>query len=175
MKHAGQKIKDQKSKIKIIFPTFIASIPHHKHIFRTAGMYTFYIAIGLFLLLNIVLSQRISPIFFQMMNDDQKATVSYLRSIPIKSGSIRNLPQFSSELLRLKNTYGNGLENDVYDKEIKENKMIQNYEQLLRKNMYSRDILYSLFLLYDQKGDKKMAKEYLERAKEIDPNVNIKN
>lgn len=156
---------------KTLFPTFILSLPHHKKIFQAAGKYTFSVAIGLFLFLNIFLSQLVSPIYFQMMNDNQRATVSYLQSIPIKSGSVRSLPQFSTELLRQKNIYGNGLVNEIYDKEIKRNELIQNYELLLRKNLLSRDILYSLFLLYDQKGDKKMAQKYLEQARAVDPSI----
>lgn len=147
---------------KKFFPTFISSFPHHKKVFRAAGIYTFYIALALFLFFNIFLSQSISPLYFQMMNDDKKAFVYYLQSI-------QNLPQFSSELFRLKNTYGNELQNDVYGKEIDEKRMIQKYEQILDKNKYSRDILYSLFFLYDQIGDKKIAQEYLERAKTVDP------
>lgn len=99
-----------------------------------------------------------------MMNEDQKAFVYYLKSI-------RELPQFSSELFRLKNTYGNQLQNDIYGKEIEEKRLIQNYEQILVKNMYSRDILYSLFLLYSQKGDKNVAQEYLDRVKIVDPSL----
>lgn len=147
-----------------LFPTFISSFPHHKKIFLYAGKYTLYIVICIFLLLNIFLSQFISPLYFQMMNENQKIFVYYLKSI-------RSLPQFSSELLRLKNTYGNELQNDVYSKEIEEKRMIQKYEQILDKNMYSRDILYSLFFLYDQTGDKKVAQEYLNRAKTIDPSL----
>ncbi len=164
-----QKTVKKQAHFKTLFPTFISSISHHKKILRAAGKYTFYIAIGLFLFLNIFLSRFVSPIYFQMMNDNQKATVSYLQSILVKSGSIRSLPQFSTELLRQKNIYGNELENEIYDKEIKQNAMIQNYELLLRKNLLSRDILYSLFLLYDQKGDKKMAQKYLEQSRTVDP------
>ena len=153
-----------KSKSKNLFPTFISSIPHHKHVFRTAGKYTFYIAICVFLFLNIFLSRLVSPLYFQIVNDDQKAFVYYLQSI-------KNLSWFSSELSRLKNTYGNRLENDVFSKEIEEKRLIQNYEQILEKNAYSRDILYSLYLLYNQKGDKIMGEKYLIRAKTIDPMV----
>ncbi len=131
-------------------------------VFRTAGKYTLYITICVFLLLNMFLSQLISPHYFQMMNDNQKATVYYLQSI-------QNLSKFSSELLRLKNIYGKELQNDVYGKEIEEKRMIQNYEQILEKNMYSRDILYGLFLLYSERGDKIKADKYLEQAKKVDP------
>lgn len=99
-----------------------------------------------------------------MMNENQKAFISYLQSI-------RNLSQFSSDLSRLKNIYGSGLETSVYNKEIEEKIMIQNLEQELQKSPYSRDILYSLFFLYDQKGDKKIAQEYFEQARMVDPMV----
>ena len=52
--------------------------------------------------------------------------------------------------------------------------MIQQIEQLLQKNPYSRDLLYRLFFLYDRMGKKIPAQEYLQRAKAIDPSILLK-
>ncbi len=157
-----KKAKKKQSGLHFLFPTFIKSIPHHKRVFRTASRYTLHICIWSFLLFNILFSQAVSPFYFQMANDSQDAAVYYLQSI-------RPLPQFSSELARLKNVYGTRLENSVFVKETEEKILIQNYEQMLQKNPYARDILLSLFSIYNKIGNKELALEYLGRAKNIDP------
>lgn len=148
MKHAGRKIKKQKTKTNNIFTATVK--------------YTFLIAVLCFLFINIILSQSISPTYFQMMNEDKNAVISYL-------ATMRFSPLFPSELLKLKNIYGNGLENEVFGKEAAEKQVIQKYEQILQKNMYARDILYRLFSIFKEKGDTKLATDYFQRAKEIDP------
>lgn len=169
------KVKGQNSKPKTkkrgdldwcnkLFPTFVSSIPHHENVVRTALKYTFFIGILVFLFLNVFLSQYVPPLYFQFMNDGQNAAAYYLQLI-------RPLHQFSSELARLSNIYGKGLEDAAYGREIEEKILIQNYEQILQKNPYARDILLRLFSMYIEKGDKKLALEYLQRAKEVDPSL----
>lgn len=147
---------------KKLFPTFISSIPHQKNLFKKTLKLTIYVAIILFLLFNIVLSQNIRPEYFQMLSGDQTAVVYYLQSM-------RRLPQFSSEFNTFKSIYGNSLENAFFRKEEAQKIVIQNLEQILQKNPYSRDVLYSLFWLYRHRGDNKIAEAYLQRAKEVDP------
>jgi len=127
--------------IYLLFPTFLSSVSHHKRVFKIALFYTLLILIFSFLFFNIILTQLISPVYYQMTNDNQNAVVKYLQSI-------RQTPQFSSELSKLKNAYGASIENVVFRKETEEKSLIQNYEQILRKNPYARDILLSLFFLY---------------------------
>ncbi len=159
-----KKAKIKQSGLHFLFPTFITSLPHHKHIFKTAGKYTLYVCVFSFLLFNAILSQVVPPAYFQMMNDNQDSVAYYLQSI-------RSLPQFPSELSRLESVYGKGLEGNVFSKEIGEKKLIQKYEQILDKNPYAKEVLYSLYLLYGQKGGTKLAQEYFERAKAVDPTL----
>jgi DNA-binding SARP family transcriptional activator len=102
-----------------------------------------------------------------MINDDQRAGIYYLQSI-------RKLPQFSLELSKFKNIYGDSFEKAVFAEELSQRDLIQQIEQLLQKNPYSRDLLYRLFFLYDRMGKKIPAQEYLQRAKAIDPSILLK-
>lgn len=142
------------SKIKTIIKTFKITSRHLKVIFL------FFLV--LFLILNIVASQSVSPIYFSLVNGGRDATASYL----IK---ISPLPLFDTELKKGKGVFGDGIEDDVFGEEIRQNNKIKNLEQTIDRNSYSRDILYSLYLLYDEKGDKTQAEEYLKRVREIDP------
>lgn len=141
-------------KIKTVIKTFRITSRHFK-IF-------IYFFLGLFLVFNIVASQMVSPIYFSLVNGDREATTSYL----IK---ISPLPLFETELKKGKVLFGNEIEDDVFRKEIEQNNRIKNLEQSIERNPYSRDILYSLYLLYDSRGDKAMAEKYLQRVREIDP------
>lgn len=118
----------------------------------------------LFLICNIVVSEKISPLYIAVTSYDKSSTVSYLRNI-------RNLSFFEKELATNIFIYGKGLKNDVFSEEIKRKQTIQNFEQLLEKNPDSRDILYGLYLFYSQSDDKIMAEKYLLRAKAIDPSI----
>lgn len=118
----------------------------------------------LFLLLNIFASQKISSIYFQLMNNNRQATVEFLKKI-------NNHPQFAFFLETNKNIFNHFLENEViYEQRIKEEKIAE-LESLLKKNPKSRDIIYNLYLLNKDLGNSQQAKKYLKMSKEIDPNI----
>ncbi|OGK12595.1 hypothetical protein A3C98_00675 [Candidatus Roizmanbacteria bacterium RIFCSPHIGHO2_02_FULL_37_15] len=117
-----------------------------------------------FLVLNLTLSQYISPLYFQLMKEDKNAAIRFL-------SKIKNLPYFLPLLEVNKNIYDNSLEQEVFAEDIKRKKIISQFESLLQKNPKSRDILYNLYLLHNEDGNKIMAQEYLRRAKEIDPSI----
>jgi len=118
-----------------------------------------------FLFLNLVYSQTISPLYFKFINEDQKSVVSFLQKI-------KNLAIFNKELNKSKNLFGKDIENDVFQPDFERNIKIKEFEQVLQKNPQSKDILYGLFQLYSEKGDKIIANKYLLQAKAIDPNIN---
>ena len=115
-----------------------------------------------FLIFNLVLSQLISPLYFQLVKEDKKTVASFLNKI-------KNLTIFPSFLEMNKKIYGNSLEQDVFAEDNKRKETIAEFESLLQKNPQSRDILYNLYLLYNEDGNKTKAAEYLMKAKEIDP------
>jgi tetratricopeptide (TPR) repeat protein len=148
-----ENIKDQKSKIK--------NTDHGLNIFQLL----FAILIFLFLLLNIFSSQIVSPIYFQIINYNQKAVSDLLQKI-------KDLPEYQKILEMNNNIYGKTIEEEVFSQKNKNKTAINNLEQILIKNPNSRDILYSLYQLNLAEGNKIKAEEYLRQAKIIDPNIN---
>lgn len=122
----------------------------------------FCLLLGLFLGANILFSQNLPPLFLKVINPDYQSTLIYLKKI-------KNTPYFSSELERFKKIYGQKVVNDVFYEEVEREKTIKKLEAFLKNNPDSRDLLYRLALLYQQAGNKEMAKKYLKRAKAIDP------
>lgn len=121
-------------------------------------------SVFLYLVLNIALSQFISSLYFKTVDQDRFSVVLFLR------GLINN-PVFPTQFSRYQNIYGKDLKNEVYAKQTALNLKIKNLEQILKLNPRARDILYSLYWLYLEKGDKTKAEEYLNRASKVDPKI----
>jgi len=121
-----------------------------------------------FLTINIVFSQKISLIYFQIINDDKKAVINFLQKI-------KTFPEFKKILEMNKNIYGKTIEKETFRQENNKKLMINNLEHILIKNPKARDVLYSLYLLYKEKGDNLTAEKYLKQAKEVDPMINTTN
>ena len=81
------------------------------------------------------------------------------------------LPAFPLFLQMNKNIYGGSLKQEVFAKDNKRKETIAKFESLLQKNPKSRDLLYNLYLLYQEDGNGTKAEEYLRRAKVIDPMI----
>ena len=122
-----------------------------------------YLAV-LFFVLNFYFSQKISPIYFRLINGDRKAVVLFLQRI-------QNLPSFSFFLESSLNNFDHKIENEVYADQISKKKNIVLMTELLKRNPKSRDILYRLYLLNNDMGNTYAANEYLKMAREIDPNI----
>ncbi len=118
-----------------------------------------------FLFLNLVYSQIISPLYFKFISEDKKSVVSYLQKI-------KNLTIFNKELNKSKKLFGKDIENDVFQPDIERDITIKEFEQILKKSPQSRDILYGLYQLYLEKGEIITANKYLKQAQAIDPNIN---
>ena len=148
------KIKDQKSKIKNTYQIL------------KRGFFVFLIfLLVFFLLLNIFASQKISQLYFQLINNNRQATVAFLKKI-------NKLPLFSFFLNTNIKIYDRWLENEVFSEQrMKEEEMAQ-LQALLTKNPKSRDIIYRLYLLNKDLGNNQQAGKYLRMVKEIDPNIN---
>ncbi|MBI1863384.1 hypothetical protein HYS00_04680, partial [Candidatus Microgenomates bacterium] len=119
---------------------------------------------GLFAIVNAAVSQFYPRLYFQSMTDERSTAVVYLKSI-------QSQPEFASELMRLTQRYGNTIKEDVYyDDSVREN-YIKELELLYGQNPSSRDINYQLSILYKQRGDDQKSKEFLERARAVDPSL----
>ena len=116
------------------------------------------------LIINFLSSQKISPIFFGLTNNDKKSAVEFLQKI-------RRSPGFTQQLKYYENLYGPSIKNEVFAKELSRELKIKQLEQVLEKNFQSRDVLYGLYQLYLEKDDKIMAEKYLRLAKKVDPSI----
>ena len=123
-----------------------------------------FIFIFAFLFLNFVFSQLISPLYLRFVNNDKKATISFLQKI-------KTLSEYQKILEMNNNIYGPTVKEEIFQQENKKKVMTNNLEQQLTINPKARDILYSLYKLYLADGNKKLADDYLRQAKEVDPNL----
>ena len=123
-----------------------------------------FILIFAFLFLNFVFSQLISPLYLRFVNNDKKATISFLQKI-------KSLPEYQKILEMNDSIYGQTIREEIFQQENKKKVMTNNLEQQLTINPKARDILYSLYKLYLADGNKKLADDYLRQAKEVDPNL----
>jgi tetratricopeptide (TPR) repeat protein len=118
----------------------------------------------LFLILNIAFSQNVSSLLVGVVNNQKPAVVDYLKKI-------KPLLQFQDELKNYQQRYGVSLKDEVFKDETLRREEIARLEQLLIKNNQARDVLYKLYLLYKEDGDSNKARQYLDRAKEVDPTI----
>jgi len=147
------KVKNQKSKTK-------NTSKNLKNVFY------FFLTVFLvfFLLLNIFYSQKVSQLYFQLVNNKRQATVKFLKDI-------KNNSQFSFFLTTNINRFDRFLENEVFSEQKIGEEKIAELESLLKKNPKSRDINYKLYLLHKKLGNIQQTENYLKAAKEIDPNI----
>ena len=127
---------------------------------RNKKHFTFLVAILIFafLFLNLLYSQLISPLYPQFVNESKNTVVEYLKKI-------KTLSSFEIQLNVFENIYGRGIKEEVFQEDLVRNQKIKKLEQVLEKNPNSRDVLYSLYQLYWEKGDSLTAGKYLKLIK----------
>lgn len=118
----------------------------------------------LFLILNIISSQSISDLYFRLVDQRRQAAVDFLKAL-------RSQPKFEQEMDRQKAFFGQNIESEVFQDEIKRQQRIRQLEYVLQRNPKARDVLYALYVLYNQEGKNQVANQYLKRAQEVDPNL----
>jgi len=117
-----------------------------------------------FLLVNIIASQMIPPLYFRVIKSDHKAIVVFLKRII-------HLPNFTQEMSQYQAEFGSEIRTAVFGDQWQRLQLINKFEQLLAKNPKSRDLLYALYQLYHANGDQKLAGQYLNKAKAVDPAI----
>jgi len=125
----------------------------------------FFLIAFLFLLLNIYFSQKIPPLYSKFVSEDKQAIITYLKQI-------KNLPIFKKDLKKFSIIFGEKIEKAVFLEEEERKIKIKKLETVLQKNPKSRDVLYSLYKLYQESGNYQLAEKYLQKAKEVDPVIN---
>lgn len=117
----------------------------------------------LFLVINIVFSQELPPEYFRIASGDTRELVEFFKHA-------RKLSAFSRIFPENKNLFSQ-YEGEIYADERSNRELITTLEEVLVVNPKSRDVLYSLALLYDKNGDELQSAEYLRQARAIDPEV----
>lgn len=128
--------------------------------------YLFVILLFAFFFLNLIFSQFISPLYFQLINNDKNSTITFIQKI-------KNLPEYQNILKMNNNIYGSTVKETIFSEENRKKEMINNLEQQLTINPKGRDVLYSLYQLYLAEGERNQANDYLRRAKEVDPAIGL--
>ncbi|MEX1052258.1 MAG: tetratricopeptide repeat protein [Patescibacteria group bacterium] len=123
-----------------------------------------------YLLGNIVASQNVSPIYYNLSDSNISKKNLYDETFGFLV-SIRNLPEFEEFLPRFEAVFGNIISDDIKKHDEKQTLYFENLEFILDKNPKSRDALLKLYLYYIQQGNPEKAQEYLDKAKEIDPTL----
>jgi hypothetical protein len=154
----NKKKKTKKKELKNQIPKKIT----FNHFFS----FLFIIFLLLFLILNVYLSQTISPLYEKLTSNDKKATIEYLKKI-------KTLPQFKTELKKFAAIFGRQIVKEVFFEDEQRKIKIKKLEEALKKNPKSRDVLMSLAILYQEDGNEKLAREYFNKVKEVDPNLSI--
>ena len=126
------------------------------------------ISLFVFLAVNIIYSQNINDIYFDIVGGNEKSVISFLKQS-------KTLSDFNTLLNINTKIYGNSIKDSVFYDDLKRKQKIYDLEQLLQKYPISRDILTNLAILYSQEGNEKKAKEYIQKAQEIDPEVRLNN
>jgi len=124
----------------------------------------FFFLLLFFLSLNIFFSQNISPLYQKLVNEEKKAVIEYLKNI-------KSLPVFKTELKKFTAIFGKQIVSGVFFEDEQRKIKIKKLEAVLQKNPKSRDVLYALSKLYQEDGNERLAREYLNKAKEIDPMI----
>lgn len=120
----------------------------------------------IFLIINIYFSQNISPLYQKILNNEKEAVISYLKKI-------KKQPFFKSELKKFTQIFDQSIAKEVFFENEQRKIKIQKLKEALKKNPKSRDILTNLAILYQEDGNDKLAQEYFNKAKEVDPNLTI--
>lgn len=130
----------------------------------------FSVLLAVFLLANIVASQTVSPLYFNLVSPPQPTADKFQNAITFLI-AIESLPQYQEHLNYYRNLYGETIVDSVSGPKRERLLLLQSFEQILQKNPKSRDILYSLSVFYRETGDEIKAEEYLRQAKDLDPAI----
>ena len=118
----------------------------------------------IFLYINIISSQSISPLYFNLVNGDKTAAVEFLKKL-------QTHPDFVDQFNFYKGFFGSDVQAALSADSRERNMQIQKLEVLLKQNPRARDVLYALSVLYNEEGNKAKAEEYMKKTQEVDPNI----
>jgi tetratricopeptide (TPR) repeat protein len=119
----------------------------------------------LFLSANLYASQMIHPIYQKLVDNEPAAWVSFFKIA-------RNNEKTKPYLYEVSGKYRE-LQAEINADNSTRLEMITKLEESLSLNPQARDVLYGIAILYQESGDEAKAAEYLERARKVDPSLNL--
>lgn len=122
-----------------------------------------YSALFLLLIINIIFSQQVATVSAPLLKQHEDAVIPFLK----QAKETQNFTMIYPEITQL---FENN-KDEIFKDEIQRKALIEKLEVMLQQNPQSRDVLYSLYLLYDKNGHTEQAQKYLQEAKNIDPGV----
>ena len=126
-------------------------------------IFVFFLLLGVGIV-NIISSQSIPSLYWDVVNEKPTAVSFFLQKM---MGS----PDFNRLFTMNENIYGPSLKGKVFQETLKREMAIRELEAILLINPKARDVLVALSTLYEQEGNYPRAQDYLQKAKEIDPQV----
>lgn len=131
---------------------------------NTAVIITYGIIV-IFMVINIVGSQYVPSIFYDLINGKREALVEiFMRA--------KNVSQFHILLPEVEQTFSKHSK-EVYKESSDRKAQIHSLMTILELNSESPEILYSLHLLYQAEKDIERADMYLQRARMFDPQIGL--
>ena len=118
----------------------------------------------LYLIVNIYLSESLSPLYTKLTGGEFDATVAYLQKT-------KKIGIYDVEAAPFKEIYGRSIEQAVAIKDEEKKSEFARVEAELAANPKARDVLYRLYQLYSREGEVQKAREYLKRAQAVDPEI----
>lgn len=123
-----------------------------------------YAVVLTFVFLNILSSQTISGLFLGFSKGQKQDSVDFLKKI-------RKEAYFSQIFDRVSSYFDEDLSEEVNSEMLQRQEKIRQLEEILSRNPKARDVLYNLHVLYLREGEDKIAQDYLQRAREVDPEI----
>lgn len=130
---------------------------------NTTALFILGFVLSLFISLNIAASQNSVPdLYFSFVTENPQAVTETLERT-------QRLKEYPEILAMQREIYGPTIDEHISSETNSRNEKIKYLESILQNNPESRDILYTLSILYRQNNQDSLSEQYLNRAKAVDP------
>lgn len=117
---------------------------------------------------NIHIVHRFPPLFYHLMqNPTKEDAVVFLKKL-------KHQKEFDQQLQILTSLFGKSLIDQVQTASLERKKTIILLHELLKKNEKAKEVLVSLSILYHEEDDINSSRFYYDKAKNLDPELYIK-
>lgn len=130
-------------------------------------LFAVWLILGFLVIVNIYYSQNLDPLFFKLANAGKKdSALAFLKKI-------KHTTEFDKQMKVFEQIYGASFKEDFFADTVRRKDEINKLTAILSKNQKARDVLVKLSILYNEEENLQKAKEYYQKAKEIDPKITV--